>query len=511
MRAQNGEERRSCSSMAVSPHRFVRFQLVCSSQSGPDALPCTGGGRFQVTFRTDSRYYPSGSEKQLPVGTKGAALDKRFLFASLCVDSGYHTGINHGIASLVPVVRKYSYQVSNLNIRSHQDFQQFTDHIIAFRPSIVGFSCTSNQLKYLIKCSAELQRYPEILQIAGGPASTLDHDIILSKTAVKGACIGEGEISLGSLLNNIDQGKDIYETQGFYWNTGNYIRRNAPINFVSDLSLLDYPDYTVFNDPPVSSCRHIFIVLSRGCPYNCYYCCNMAISTVYPSPRRYFRVPTVKYSMNVLRDLLRLNPSAESIIFEDDLLVSDKDWFIRFAKAYKEQIAIPYRVCIRVECITRDTVEALKRSGCFRVFIGLESGSEFIRYCVLNKRFTNKTLIDKCKMIKSAGIEILSLNMIGFPFEKKEHMRETLELNKEISPELGVCSFFYPYKGTELYRICQKENLLKSQEEMMEITNFNTRPAIKMDPVQEEDCIYFHKQLIDYFSQRLKSRESAYL
>ena len=51
-----------------------------------------------------------------------------------------------------------------------------------------------------------------------------------------------------------------------------------------------------------------------------------------------------------------------------------------------------------------------------------------------------------------------------------------------------------------LYKICQENNLLKSEEEMLQITNYNNRPAIKMHFTQERDCVYFQKKINCYFA-----------
>ena len=115
-------------------------------------------------------------------------------------------------------------------------------------------------------------------------------------------------------------------------------------------------------------------------------------------------------------------------------------------------------------------------------------------------------------MIKAAGLGLFTFNIVGFPFESRKEMKETFKLNKEIMPsDGGVCTFFYPYKGTELYKICKQKQLLKNVDEMMEITNYNTRPSIKMTVKQEKDCIYYKKIITRYFYRQCYQTEITHL
>ena len=53
--------------------------------------------------------------------------------------------------------------------------------------------------------------------------------------------------------------------------------------------------------------------------------------------------------------------------------------------------------------------------------------------------------------------------MIGIPYETPEMIWETINLNKRCAPSCIVISFFYPYPGTELYEVCQKEGFLSKR------------------------------------------------
>jgi radical SAM superfamily enzyme YgiQ (UPF0313 family) len=136
------------------------------------------------------------------------------------------------------------------------------------------------------------------------------------------------------------------------------------------------------------------------------------------------------------------------------------------------------------------------------VLLGLESGNEAFRKKYLNRQYSNDLLVEKARMLRKADLDLFTFNIVGFPFETPEQMRDTLELNRRAKPDGGVCTFFYPYKHTQLYRIAQENGLLRSDEEMADITNYNTRPAIKMDAQTERQCVQIQQEIADYLEHR---------
>jgi len=427
---------------------------------------------------------------------------KKIMFINLSINCGWVSGINHGIAILVPIAKKYFYEVSFLNLRYEISLTKFEKIISKVKPNIVAFSSTSQQLKYLSKYSNILIQFPNILSIVGGVGPTLDPIKFLTQSQVNGVCIGEGEIPLKNLLINLSEDNDIFLTKGFAWkNKGKIINNDNP-EFIEDLSKLEFPDYSIFENKLLLGGGRLNVMLSRGCPYNCNYCCNNSLRTKYPNSKNYFRLPSVEYSIELLEHLIHEYPETRRIDFEDDLLIANKNWFTQFAKEYAKKVKLPYRLCVRTECIDEEIVDLLKKTGCDIVYIGLECGNEEFRKKILNRLATNEQIIKKCKLMKSAGLRIFTFNMVGFPFETESIMEETLGLNKQIEPDEGTCFFFYPYKGTKLYSICKENNLLKEEDEMINITNYNSRPSIKMDPKLEKDCILFQKKISLYLNRK---------
>ncbi len=457
------------------------------------------------------------------------AKKKKFTFINLAIGlRSINISVNFGIATLVPILKRYSYDVSVLHMPEELDSNDFCDKIERTAPSIVGFSCTTSQYPYLKKYSQILlEKKPEVLQLAGGVHPTLDPICILSETAIQGACVGEGEIPMDNLLQCIEKKLDITDVKGFYWKSKDGIKKNAIPDFVNDLSTLSPPDYSVFDRNLVvtdsyagrllltkkSDIKNMLLtILSRGCPYKCYYCCNDALAHIYATPEKYFRIPSVDYSISFLQALISQYPEAQYILFLDDLLISNKEWFLAFSQKYAEEIRLPYDLNIRFEHLTIEIAEALKYSGCRRVRAGVESGDRNVRENILNRFHSNSLIVEKSKLLKSMRIALMTYNIIGLPFETEEQMNATLQLNKKISPEFGTCFYFYPYKNTVLYDLCKRNDLLKSEKVIYRFTNNYNGPAIKLVNISEKDCLKFHKKITVYFFiQALKYRSKEFM
>lgn len=428
-------------------------------------------------------------------------MKKNFLFVNLSVKCGFNTGINHGIAYLVPIVRKFGYNVSCFNVQKEISEDAFVKVIDGYSPSIVAFSLPSQQLKYLSIYSKAIKKHGNILQIAGGVGPTLEPELFLSKTCVDGVCRGEGENPISNLFGLLSEGKPVFEAKGFYWNKNPGTVKNSIPDFVKDLDTVALPDYSVFDQHLFCCSGSVSVMISRGCPNNCYYCCNDALRSVY-SCHGYFRLPSVSRSIELLGSVRKQSPGVKYFAFEDDLLTADKKWFLEFSREYKSNIGLPYRICARTETLSREIVDALKDSGCQKVSIGLENGNEDFRKKMLNRHYSNDVFIEGCRLIKSAGIELFTFNIVGFPFETVKEMKETLELNKKIKPNAGLCTFFYPYKNTQLYKICETSGLLEKEDVLKDITNYNTKPSIRMGFKQRKNCLNYHKKIRNYLFKR---------
>jgi radical SAM superfamily enzyme YgiQ (UPF0313 family) len=91
---------------------------------------------------------------------------------------------------------------------------------------------------------------------------------------------------------------------------------------------------------------------------------------------------------------------------------------------------------------------------------------------VLKKNVSNDRIVESVKIIKEAGMRVVTSNMIGLPEETEGDIRETIKLNRLIASDLADVNYFYPFLGTELGDKCYQNGYVKDHsQELVSIRN----------------------------------------
>ena len=139
------------------------------------------------------------------------------------------------------------------------------------------------------------------------------------------------------------------------------------------------------------------------------------------------------------------------IWFVDDVFTVSHKWLEAFRDELKKR-----KVTVQFECITRadrlndEVVEVLREAGCFRVWIGAESGSQNV-INAMDRRVDVQQVRAMIRSANAAGIQTGTFIMLGYPGETEADIRETIRHLKESNPDLFTITVAYPIKGTSLY------------------------------------------------------------
>ena len=423
------------------------------------------------------------------------------------IATGYFPGVHHGLAWLTAALRSAGHTVTFEHLSSEKPPYAVAEMALGNNPDVVGFSVSTNQRKYLGRYSKAISEIGAVLQVVGGVHPTIDPMDVFGVEGIKGVCIGEGEQSSLNLLKNLDNRESIASVLGFWWrdNEGK-LTKNPVAPLDPDLSKLPYPDYSIFDIEEINraSGGWMAMLLIRGCPYNCYYCLNHVLRSVYPNKKNYVRIPSVEYAIEVIKNNLSYDPTVKGINFADDLFLFDKGWFKEFAERYRREVSLPFTCNARVEYITDEICKELKEAGCVMVQMGVESGSEWLRKNLLNRQHGNDQIIRAFQIVKRFGIKTFAYNILGFPFETKEQMKKTLSLNKLIRPHMGATFYFFPYPSTRLYSICKQFDLINGS--MEELSGYLEKPAIKPIHCKTKDCKKIYNKLKLYLLSQTASK-----
>ncbi len=330
------------------------------------------------------------------------------------------------------------------------------------KPDIIGLSILSAHYHFSLEISQLIkEHYPELPIIVGGLHPTLAPDETISNSNVDMICLGEGEYSFTELLNRMEARQKITDIPGIWVKQNGKIFKNE-MGPVPDLDSLPIVDWDFFSSQHLHNPLdgHMYrigsVEFSRGCPFSCNYC---AINTLRDmcGGKDYLRRKSVDRSIAELVHL-KEKYNLEMFYFLDETFLSTNLKSLEaFATAYKREIGIPFYGMTHPNSVTDKKVRLLKEMGCYLMTIGIEHGNEQFRRETLNRKGSNKMIINAFEIFRKHGIFASAFGMLGLPYETREMVFETIDLFRKCKPRTYAVGIYKPYLGSRLRDVSIKE------------------------------------------------------
>ena len=103
-----------------------------------------------------------------------------------------------------------------------------------------------------------------------------------------------------------------------------------------------------------------------------------------------------------------------------------------------------------MDLVDKDILAGLKKSGCFRIWYGAESGSQKVLDS-MTKGTTIEQVREASRLTQQMGIQAGFFILLGYPDETTADIRKTITLLKDTKPDVFGTSVAFPMKGTEFY------------------------------------------------------------
>jgi len=323
--------------------------------------------------------------------------------------------------------------LSILRNRYPQDYQAAIERLLGY--PLIGFSCfKSNFASTLEIINLIKSKKQDIRVVLGGPEVTRQFFKCRGKweRRLTGAAdflvAGEGERPLLYYLENKKKAAKIAKFQ--------QLSSLGRIGFPKYTGL-DFADYPQKNAVPLQFCR--------GCIRKCSFC----------SERLLYRLMRTRNINDVIEEIKfhKKENSVEYFVFFDSLINADLmklenlcDKIIESFGAIKWEA----QIIIRRDMPQR-LLEKMKKSGCYNLFIGLESGADKTLRA-MRKGFTSSQAKGFFKQLNRAGLSFGISMIVGFPGETEEDFQESLNFvleNRAIIPKIEQVNPFTYYDGTD--------------------------------------------------------------
>lgn len=389
-----------------------------------------------------------------------------------------------------------------------QMFEDLVRKVEGYKPGLIAISILEDVYPLSVEMLRAIEHF-KIPVIAGGVFPTFAPDIVIAEKAVTMVCIGEGEEVLVEICHKLANNEDISNVKNLWVKKDGEIIKNK-LRPLRDINLNPLPDFSIFHKDrflkPMKGrlYKMASVETHRGCPYSCTFCNSGSQRALYKTQtgENFFRFKEIGQVYKELK-ILTSKYGVEYIYFPaDTILAMNRDYLQEFTEMYKK-IALPFYCQTRAETINEETAKCLEEMGCHSISIGIEHGNEGFRYQVLNRKVSNKTLIDGIKILENTKIMTTVNNIIGFPDETRELAFDTINLNRRINVYAHNGYYFTPYHGTPLREVCIKQGYISSDAQTINIT----RDTILNMPQFPPDKI---KGLVRTFTLYVKFPEDRY-
>lgn len=216
------------------------------------------------------------------------------------------------------------------------------------------------------------------------------------------------------------------------------------------------------------------IMTTRGCPYNCDFCC---VTNLFGKKIRHIPIE------NVVREIQE--SGSKNFMFLDDNIIGHPKYAKELFRAIKP-LNIKWVGQASITLLTGDNelMQLAAESGCKVLFFGIESVSKE-QLQSMRKAFKEiKNLESAFKKIKKMGILILASMIFGFDNDTKEIFNETVRFLIKNKVSIATFNVLTPYPGTKIYKDLKNENRLITTDWMYYDHNTVVFKPINMTPYE---------------------------
>ncbi len=354
-----------------------------------------------------------------------------------------------GLQYLAAVLRQRGLaevEIYDANV-SEDDDETFRKRIASSRADILGF--TSSTFEWLTTLQAvrmARQVLPESLIVVGGPAVGAYPRECLSFKEIDIGVIGEGEETFAEVVSLFNDGKRLDRIKGSVSRLDDSVVVAPPRPFIQDLDSLPFPARDLIDTKAYNA---IFIrkpfatlITSRGCPFHCSFC-----------SRFYFgKKVRTRSASNILAEFEHCAEryDIKEFMVYDDTFGVRRDVALELCELIIERRhKFRWSVRTRVDCVDEVALEKLRKAGCYKLHMGVESGSEEVLKR-MKKGITLKQVEKTFKLANEAGIETVGYFMFGYPGDTLASIEQTRRLSLELDLSWADFSIATPAPRTEL-------------------------------------------------------------
>lgn len=334
-------------------------------------------------------------------------------------------------------------------------------------PKIIGLGCMySIHYMDVVNIARLIKKVdPAIKVVIGGNHATSLCDVVLKNPCFDFVVRGEGEITFYELCCGILSGQEDFSgIDGLAFLDKDQVIKTPARELIrnlddlppTDYSLVDVRKYVdISSDAYIMRPPSVGIVSSRGCPGGCVYCTVKAVWG------RSWRGKSPKRTVDEMEAICNRYGIREFAFLDDSASVDKVRWNAICDEIIERKLDIKWTTPNGIAHWTLDkpTLKKMKKSGCYRITFGIESGNAETR------KFLGKPhpLVQAKELIRYAnkiGLWTICTNIVGFPYETRQQMEETIDFAKKSGTDFAVFYALFPQVTSDVYKYFKDEGFL---------------------------------------------------
>lgn len=333
-------------------------------------------------------------------------------------------------------------------------FMRRRDHLEAVRHAsapVVGVYVNLMTRRNALEVIAEAHRGGARV-ILGGPEPVNYADEYLGRGADV-VVAGEGELTVAELLPRLGGAKPLQldDVAGIsYRRPDGSIHTTMPRAQIHPLDGRPYPardaiDLERYLDTwrRYHGASSVSLITARGCPYTCRWCSHSVFGFTY----RHRSPSDVADELELIRDTY--NP--DQVWYADDVFTMSRHWLRAFRdELRRRKLHFPFETISREDRLDEDMVGLLADLGCYRLWVGAESGSQRV-LDAMDRRTDVARMREVIATLKRHGIRTGTFIMLGYEREGWQDINRTASHLRESLPDDVLTTLAYPIKGTPYY------------------------------------------------------------
>jgi anaerobic magnesium-protoporphyrin IX monomethyl ester cyclase len=265
---------------------------------------------------------------------------------------------------------------------------------------------------------------------------------------------GEGELTMQDLLEAFRAGTENSCTgiPGLaYLDSDGVMHETALRNQIADLDNQPWPArHAIDIGRYVKTWRDahgkgsVNFITARGCPYKCRWCSHQVFGQTHRRRDPLLVVDEVEWLLQTY--------TPDMVWVSDDVFTINHKWLRDYAAEMRRRsLRIPFECISRADRLNAEMLDLLAELGCFRIWIGSESGSQRILDS-MDRGVKIEQVQQAVAMSRERGIESGMFLMWGYEGEELDDIEATIKHVSVSKPDIFFTTVSYPIKGTPYYK-----------------------------------------------------------